>query len=634
MAGADLIKTNTFGAMDGFLDEYGISHRAYELSKRGAEIVKEVCLKYSTREKPRFVLGSIGPGTKLPSLGHIHYDEMFKGYLDTALGLIDGGVDIFLLETCQDPLQIKSAIHAIEEANRRRGVDIPIMVSVTIELSGTMLIGTDASTIVTIVEPFNILSLGFNCGTGPEQVKKHLKILSQKCPFPISIHANAGLPQNRGGYTYYPMGPIEFTDKQLEFIEFDGVSFLGGCCGTTPQHINALSRALEGKSPKLPTGRVEPSVASLFNSVELFQELPPLLIGERSNATGSKAFRELILAEDYEGTLSVAQAQVRDGAHVLDVNVEFAGRDGAEDMRAVMELYNQKVSIPLMPDATRVKTMEEALKCIGGKPIINSVNLEDGEEKLDAICRLSKKFGTALVCLTIDEKGMAKTTEDKIRVAKRLYDLAVNRHNIDPRNLIFDMLTFTVGSGDLEYRYSAVETINAIRELHRLYPEVGSTLGLSNISFGLAPNARRFLNSVFLHHCLKAGMTSVIINVKHIIPLSKMTQEDIEICEELLFTPDDNSLFKFIEHFSDKSVDETRTDEEFEALSDEEKIAKLLLDGDRERMIPLVESAKDRVGADKIVNEILIDAMKVVGELFGSGEMQLPFWYLQVRQRP
>jgi len=244
------------------------------------------------------------------------------------------------------------------------------------------------------------------------------------------------------------------------------------------------------------------------------------------------------------------------------VNVEFAGRDGAEDMRAVMELYNQKVSIPLMPDATRVKTMEEALKCIGGKPIINSVNLEDGEEKLDAICRLSKKFGTALVCLTIDEKGMAKTTEDKIRVAKRLYDLAVNRHNIDPRNLIFDMLTFTVGSGDLEYRYSAVETINAIRELHRLYPEVGSTLGLSNISFGLAPNARRFLNSIFLHHCLKAGMTSVIINVKHIIPLSKMTQEDIAICEELLFTPDDNSLFKFIETFFQiKSVDGDRNQE-------------------------------------------------------------------------
>ena len=624
-AGADLIKTNTFGAMPWVLNEYGLGDRAYELSKRGAEIVKEICERYSTPQKPRFVLGSIGPGTKLPSLGHIHYNEMYSGYLTTALGLIDGGCDIFLLETCQDPLQIKSAIHACSEANRQRGRDLPIMVSVTIELSGTMLIGTDASTIVTILEPFDILSLGFNCGTGPEQVKKHLKILSELCSIPISVHANAGLPQNRGGYTYYPMGPIEFTEKQLEFTKFDGVSFLGGCCGTTPQHIHTLQKALKGIKPKAPTGKIEPSVASLFNTTPLFQKPAPLLIGERSNATGSKAFRELILSSDYEGTLNIAQAQVRDGAHVLDVNVEFAGRDGAKDMRAVMELYNQKIPIPLMPDATRVNTIEEGLKCIGGKPIINSVNLEDGEEKLDAICKLAKKYGTALVCLTIDENGMAKTTEDKLRIAERIYDLAVNRHKIDPTNLIFDMLTFTVASGDLEYRYSAVETLNAIKELHHRHPEVGSTLGLSNISFGLKMNSRKFLNSVFLHHCLQAGLTSVIINVKHIIPLSKMSREDIDICEELLFNPNDNSLFKFIEHFSDKSIQDNSIDEEYEAMSSEEKIAKLLIDGDKDRMIPLVEKVRHEIAPDKIVNEILIDAMKVVGELFGSGKMQLPF---------
>ncbi len=624
-AGADLIKTNTFGAMPWVLDEYGLSHRAYELSKKGAEIVKGICNQYQSPTEPKFVLGSIGPGTKLPSLGHIHYDEMFEGYKITALGLIDGGCDIFLLETCQDPLQIKSALHACQEANRERGVDIPIMVSVTIELSGTMLIGTDASTIVTILEPFDILSLGFNCGTGPDQVKKHLKTLSKLCPFPISVHANAGLPQNRGGYTYYPMGPDEFTNKQLEFIEFNGVSFLGGCCGTTPQHIYRLKKALKGVKPKKPIGKIEPSIASLFNSVELFQKPAPLLIGERSNATGSKAFRELILASDYEGTLTVGQAQVRDGAHCLDVNVEFAGRDGAKDMRSVITLYNQKIPLPLMPDATKVNTMEEGLKCIGGKPIINSVNLEDGEEKLDAICKLAKKYGTALVCLTIDEKGMAKTTEDKLRIASRIYNLAVNRHGINPKNLIFDMLTFTVGSGDLEYRDAAIQTVNAIRELHKKYPDVGSTLGLSNISFGLNANARRYLNSVFLHHCLDAGMTSVIINVKHILPLSKMEREDINICEELLFNPNDNSLFKFIEHFSDKNIEDNSTDEEYEAMSSQEKIAKLLLDGDKERMLSLVERVKDEIHPDIIVNEILIDAMKVVGELFGSGKMQLPF---------
>ncbi|MBD3809706.1 MAG: homocysteine S-methyltransferase family protein, partial [Sulfuricurvum sp.] len=624
-AGADLITTNTFGAFRWVLDEYGIGHRAYELSRAGAAVCKAECEKFSTPEHPRYVLGSIGPGTKLPSLGHINYDEMYTGYLECCLGLIDGGCDIFLLETCQDPLQIKAALHACEAANKERGADLPIMVSVTIELAGSMLIGTDAQTIATILEPFDILSLGFNCGTGPEQYAKHVRTLSSVWGKPISVHANAGLPQNRGGYSYYPMGPDEFAQLQCDFLTFDGVSFLGGCCGTTPQHIRALVNKVSGITPKKPTGFTPPSVASLFNTVELIQKPAPLLIGERSNSTGSKAFRELIIASDYEGTLSVGQSQVRDGAHCLDVNVEFAGRDGTVDMEHVMRLYNQKISIPLMPDATRVNTMEAALKCIGGKPIINSVNLEDGEERLDAICSLAKKYGTALVCLVIDEKGMAKTTEDKMRVARRIYDLCVNRHKIDPRNLIFDMLTFTVGSGDVEYRDAAIQTLEAIRQLHAEFPEVGSTLGLSNISFGLAAHARIYLNSVFLHHCIEAGMTSVIINVKHIIPLTKMSEKDRAICEELLFHPDDQSLFKFIEHFSDKAIDNSQNDEAFEALSDKEKIAKLLLDGDKERMIPLVERVRHTINPDTIVNEILIDAMKVVGELFGSGKMQLPF---------
>ncbi len=624
-AGADLLTTNTFGSFNWVLDEYQIGHRAYELSRAGAQVCRDECDKFSTPSHPRFVLASVGPGTKLPSLGHIHYDEMLAGYTECCLGLIDGGADIFLLETCQDPLQIKAALHACDAANKERKTDLPIMVSVTIELAGSMLIGTDAQTIATIMEPFDILSLGFNCGTGPEQYGKHVRTLSQVWGKPISVHANAGLPQNRGGYSYYPMGPDEFAQRQYDFLAFDGVSFLGGCCGTTPQHIRALVDKVSTIVPKKPSGSQVPSIASLFNTVELIQQPAPLLIGERSNSTGSKAFRELIIASDYEGTLSVGQAQVRDGAHCLDVNVEFAGRDGAVDMAHVMRLYNQKIPLPLMPDATRVNTMEEALKCIGGKPIINSVNLEDGEERLDAICSLAKKFGTALVCLVIDEKGMAKTTEDKMRIADRIYDLCVNRHHIDPRNLIFDMLTFTVGSGDLEYRDAAVQTLEAIRQLHAKYPDVGSTLGLSNISFGLSASSRVFLNSVFLHHCIQAGMTSVIINVKHIVPLSKMSDQERELCEELLFTPNDQSLFNFINHFSDVTIDNTKNDEEYEALQMHEKIAKLLIDGDKERMITLVENARHTIKADTIVNEILIDAMKVVGELFGSGKMQLPF---------
>jgi 5-methyltetrahydrofolate--homocysteine methyltransferase len=627
-AGADLITTNTFGAFDWVLDEYGISHRAYELSRAGAEIVKRKCDEFSTPKHPRFVLGSIGPGTKLPSLGHIHYDEMLKGYTECAIGLIDGGADIFLLETCQDPLQIKAALHACQDANRQKNRQLPIMVSVTIELAGTMLIGTDTQTIATILAPFDILSLGFNCGTGPEQVLKHVKTLSEVWHKPISVHANAGLPQNRGGYSYYPMGPDEFADKQEAFLEYDGVSFLGGCCGTTPQHIRALVDRVTCKTPKSPSGSQERSLASLFNTVALKQDPAPLLIGERSNATGSKAFRELLLAENYEGTLSVGQQQVRAGAHVLDVSVGFAGRDETKDMNEVISRYAQKIALPLMPDSTQVEGLETALKQIGAKPILNSVNLEDGIEKFDKVCQLAKKYGTSLVCLTIDEIGMAKTVERKLEIAKRIYELATKKHGINPKDLVFDLLTFTVGSGDEEYRDAAIMTIEAIRELHVRYPEVSSTLGLSNISFGLHKDARPYLNSIFLDHCIKAGLSSVIINVKHIIPLNKISEEDQQICNNLLFDkkPDGQALFDFIEHFDSKeAVDSEAVDEAYNALSDEEKIAKLLMDGDKERIIPLVDATHEKLGAERIVNEILINAMKVVGELFGSGQMQLPF---------
>ncbi|QOY54604.1 methionine synthase [Candidatus Sulfurimonas marisnigri] len=627
-SGADFVTTNTFGSFSWVLDEYQIGNRAYELTKAGAEIVKKECENFSTPEHPRFVLGSVGPGTKLPSLGHIAYDEMYEGYTEFCLALIDGGVDVFLLETCQDPLQIKAALHACQEASNQRGVDIPIMVSVTIELSGTMLIGTDAGTIATILEPFDILSLGFNCGTGPEQVLKHVKALSELWGKPISVHANAGLPQNRGGYTHYPMGPDEFTDKQEEFLKHDGVSFLGGCCGTTPQHIRALVNRVTNIVPKEASGKQENSLASLFSSVPLMQEPAPLLIGERSNATGSKAFKDLLLAEDYEGTLSVGQQQVRAGAHLVDVSVGFAGRDETKDMQKVMSIYAQKIALPLMPDSTQTVALETALKCIGGKPIINSVNLEDGIEKFDEVCSLAKKFGAALVCLTIDEIGMAKTVERKLEIAERIYELATKKHGIKPEDLVFDLLTFTLGSGDTEYLDAGINTIEAIRELRIRHPEVGTTLGLSNISFGLDKDARPYLNSMFLHYCIEAGLTSVIINVKHIIPINKISEQDQEICNNLIFNkkPEAASLFEFIEHFSTKeAIDTGAEDEAYLAMSDEEKIAKLLMDGDKDRMIPLVEEARHKIKPEKIVNEILIDAMKVVGELFGSGQMQLPF---------
>ncbi len=627
-AGADIVKTNTFGALPWVLDDYDMADKTYELAKKGAALAKKACLEYETKEKPRFCAASLGPGTKLPSLGHITYDEMYMGYRISIDGLIDGGADLFLIETAQDPLQIKACIHAIEDSCTDKGVKLPIMVSVTIELSGTMLIGTDAVTIATILEPFDIISLGFNCGTGPEQVKKHLLTLSNVWKKPISIHANAGLPQNRGGYTYYPMGPVEFSDIQESFGKIPGVALMGGCCGTTPQHIAELSKRMKDKKPIPPKGNQPKSIASIFETRSLKQEPAPFLIGERSNATGSKAFRELLLKEDYEGTLSVAQQQVRYGAHGIDVSVGFAGRDESKDMKEVISRYTQKITLPLMPDTTQINALETALKLIGGKPIINSVNLEDGMEKFDKVCSLAKRFGCSLVCLTIDEKGMAKTKKQKLEIAQRIYELATKKHGIDPADLVFDLLTFTVGSGDEEYYTAAIDTIEAIRDFAKIHPEVGFVLGVSNISFGLARHAREYLNSVFLHHCVKAGLSMAIVNVKSIIPLHKMSEEEIKVCEDLLFNKRDEGdpLFRFIEFFSEiKETNKEEEDEEYKKLSDEEKLKKLLIDGDKERMIPLLENVKDKIEPQKIVNEILIDAMKVVGELFGSGQMQLPF---------
>ncbi|RUM65410.1 MAG: methionine synthase, partial [Sulfurospirillum sp.] len=479
-----------------------------------------------------------------------------------------------------------------------------------------------------IMEPFDILSLGFNCGTGPEQVEKHVKTLSEVWNRPISVHANAGLPQNRGGFTFYPMGPKEFTEQQKRFAEYDGVALLGGCCGTTPQHIAALSAALEGVVPKPPKGAQPKALASLFETRDLKQNPPPFLIGERSNATGSKAFRELLLAEDYEGTLSVAQQQVRYGAHGIDLSVGFAGRDETRDMEILASLYSQKVTLPLMLDSTQTAALEIGLKQVGGKPIINSVNLEDGIDKFNAVCQLAKRYGASLVCLTIDEVGMAKDKATKVKVAERIYQLATKEHGLDPEDLVFDLLTFTVGSGEEEYHTAAIETIEAIREFHEMHPEVGFVLGISNISFGLDKHAREYLNSVFLHHCVQAGLSMAIVNVKNTIPMHKMSEADIKACEDLLFNrrEEGDPLFRFIDHFS--NVEAKNSDEEdaaFAKMNTREKLHKLLLDGDKERMLQLLPQAKDEIPAEEIVNVILIDAMKEVGELFGSGKMQLPF---------
>ena len=627
-AGANILKTNTFGAMPWVLGEYGLEKRAKEITKLGIEIARNAIKECKSDNKDLntekiFIAAALGPGTKLPSLGHIDYDSMYEGYCECVRGVKEAKADVILLETAQDPLQIKIALHACKDIAN----EIPVMVSATIETNGSMLIGTDITTLYHILEPFEILSLGLNCGLGPDLAKKHLVDLSKVSKFPLTIHTNAGLPQNRGGITFYPMEAEEFSEIQNSFLELDGVAILGGCCGTTPKHIELLVQKTQGKIPKAPKGESKMSLASLFGTYELKQEIPPLLIGERSNATGSKAFRELLLKEDYEGALGVGSAQVRSGAHVLDVSVAFAGRDESKDMQELITLYATKIPLPLMPDSTQVNALEIALKLIGGRPIINSANLEDGITKFDKVASLAKKFGAVLVCLTIDEVGMCKTFSRKVECAKRMMDRAINVHGLRECDIIFDPLTFTIGSGDEEYFTAGMETLNAIKEIMNLFPQAGTTLGLSNISFGLSKEGRIALNSVFLYHAIKNGLSSAIVNVSHLLPYAKIDKEDIKVCEDLIFNTQKTSqaLFDFIKHFEAKAGMVVEKGDEDANLSTKEKIAKYLIDGDLISMQKLLPSAKDEINAEIIVNEILIDAMKIVGERFGNGEMQLPF---------
>ncbi len=640
-AGCHVIETNTFGASSIVLDEYDIADKAYEINKNAAFIAKKAAAKYSSVDKPRFVAGSIGPTTKLPTLGHIDFDELKQSYKEQIYGLIDGGVDLLLIETCQDVLQIKSALLASKEILESKNIDIPLMVSITMETTGTMLVGSDIASALTILEPFNIDILGLNCATGPEQMKEHIKYLSENSPFAISCIPNAGLPENIGGVAHYRLKPIELKMQLMNFIYDFNVQLIGGCCGTTPEHIKYLSSIIEeiidnertNNNGKKNSSGFIPSASSIYNSVPYKQDNSILIVGERLNASGSKKVRELLNNDDWDGLVAIAKQQQKENAHVLDVNVDYVGRDGVKDMKEITSRLVTNINLPLMIDSTDADKMESGLKSAGGKCIINSTNYEDGNERFDQVLNLALGYGSGLVVGTIDEDGMARNSEKKYKIVKR----AISRTRecgLSDYELFFDPLALPISTGIEEDRLNAKETISAILKIRKNFPDIHIILGISNISFGLSPLSRINLNSIFLDECIKAGLDSAIIAPNKILPLSKISEETKKLCLDLIYDKrkfeDDiciyDPLVELTKAFQDLSIqDFKKASSENKNLTLEERLKNHIIDGEKIGLEDQLNNALKKYKPLEIINTFLLDGMKVVGDLFGSGQMQLPF---------
>ena len=640
-AGCHVIETNTFGASSIVLDEYDIADKAYEINKNAAFIAKKAAAKYSSVDKPRFVAGSIGPTTKLPTLGHIDFDELKQSYKEQIYGLIDGGVDLLLIETCQDVLQIKSALLASKEILESKNIDIPLMVSITMETTGTMLVGSDIASALTILEPFNIDILGLNCATGPEQMKDHIKYLSENSPFAISCIPNAGLPENIGGVAHYRLKPIELKMQLMNFIYDFNVQLIGGCCGTTPEHIKYLSSIIDEiidiertyNNGKKNSSSFIPSASSIYNSVPYKQDNSILIVGERLNASGSKKVRELLNNDDWDGLVAIAKQQQKENAHVLDVNVDYVGRDGVKDMKEITSRLVTNINLPLMIDSTDADKMESGLKSAGGKCIINSTNYEDGNERFDQVLNLALGYGSGLVVGTIDEDGMARNSEKKYKIVKR----AINRTRecgLSDYELFFDPLALPISTGIEEDRLNAKETISAILKIRENFPDIHIILGISNISFGLSPLSRINLNSIFLDECIKAGLDSAIIAPNKILPLSKISEETKKLCLDLIYDKrkfeDDiciyDPLVELTKAFQDLSIqDFKKASSENKNLTLEESLKNHIIDGEKIGLEDQLNKALKKYKPLEIINTFLLDGMKVVGDLFGSGQMQLPF---------
>src|SRR5437588_3216173 len=531
--GSDVVETDTFGAFSVVLAEYGIADRAHELNVKAAQIAKEVASGYDG-----WVAGSMGPGTKLPSLGQIRFADLRDAYEVQARGLLDGGVDLLLVETCYDLLQAKAAMVACRRAMAAVGREVPLQVQVTMETTGRMLVGTEIGAALTSLIALRPDVFGLNCATGPVEMSEHLRHLSQYCPVPISCLPNAGLPSVVEGRTHYDLTPEQLAEHHARFVTEFGVSVVGGCCGTTPEHLRQVVERYRGLTSATRTPEIEPGAASIYTAVPFEQDTSFLVVGERTNANGSKKFREAMLEADWDTCLAIAREQVKEGAHVLDVCVDYVGRDGTADMDEAASRFATQVSAPLVLDSTEPQVMEAGLQWIGGRAILNSANLEDGEEpgsRLDRVFSLARDYGAAVICMLIDEEGQARDVEWKLRIAHRIHDLAVERYGLQSSDLIFDTLTFPLSTGGDDLRGDAMATLEAIRRIKAELPGVHTVLGVSNVSFGLKPAARHVLNSVFLHECVEAGLDAAIVHAARIMPLNRIDERPRQVCLDLIY---------------------------------------------------------------------------------------------------
>ena len=623
--GVDAVKTNSFGASAITLAEYGLADRTREINVAAAELAREVAAGYATGARPRFVVGSMGPGTKLPSLGQISFEALRAAYQEQAEALLAGGVDALLVETVYDLLQAKSAIIGAQDAMAASGRRVSLLVSVTIETTGQMLVGSEIGAALTALAPLGIDALGLNCATGPDHMHEHLRYLSQASPLPILCQPNAGLPHVEDDRAVYDLTPEGLRAAHETFVREYGVSIVGGCCGTRPAHLAAVIEALDGAAPAVRRPRPEAGVASLYTAVPYEQDASILIVGERANANGSRRFKRLLAAENFDEMANVVRDQAGEGAHIVDVCVDYVGRDGVSDMERLVAAARGRSTLPIMLDSTEGPVLEAGLKLIGGKPLLNSINLEDGGQRLDRTLRAARRFGAGVVALVIDEEGQARTADRKLAIAQRIYRLATEEYGLPPGDLFFDALTLPLGSGQEELRNDGVETLTAVRRLKEELPQAHTILGVSNISFGLDPAARQVLNSVFLHEAVVVGLDAAIVHARQILPEHQIEAAQRLAAQRLIHNDwsEGDPLQAFMALFTGAVVRAEAAD--LVGAPVEERLHRRILDGLREGLAEDLDEALGARPALAVINEVLLPAMQVVGDLFGAGKMQLPF---------